>query len=33
MPTEWVAIVFASLMVLTLVFFCCCKTAEDLDAT
>jgi hypothetical protein len=30
MLSEWAAAVFASLAVLTLVCFCCCKTAEDL---
>ncbi len=37
MLSEWVATVFASLAVLVLVCFCCCKTAVDLgehvDAT
>jgi hypothetical protein len=30
MLSEWVAAVFASLAVLALVCFCCCKRAEDL---
>ena len=30
MLSEWVAAVFASLAVLALTCFCCCKTAEDL---